>query len=105
MSGYRTVHCVQSVVEHPTDLFPSGVSVQQHKVEVIAWNAEAPSLVSISSGYDKEVTMFQVEDLDLFIELLQQAKVLLEAAPEDPGAAASSPAAVAPVTTSPAEEC
>ncbi|QOT16510.1 hypothetical protein [Paenarthrobacter sp. YJN-5] len=98
MSGYRTVHRVQSVVEHPTDLYPSGVSVQQHRVEVIAWNAEAPSLVSISSGYDKEVTMFQVEDLDLFIELLQQTKALLEAAPKGPGAAASSPAAVAPVT-------
>ncbi|QSZ53305.1 hypothetical protein RI444_15280 [Paenarthrobacter sp. AT5] len=98
MSGYRTVHRVEAVSEHPTDLFPSGLSVQQHRVEVIAWNAEAPSLVSLSSGYDKEITMFQVEDLVLFIALLQQTKALLEAAPKDSGAA-DSPISAAPVTT------
>jgi len=103
MSGYRTVHSVEAVSQHPTDLYPSGVSVQRHRVEVIAWNEEAPSLVAVSSGYDNENTMFQVEDLELFIKLLQQTKALLEAAPKDPDAAAPSPAAAASATSPSAE--
>ncbi|MFK0005508.1 hypothetical protein ACIQTZ_00495 [Paenarthrobacter sp. NPDC090520] len=97
MSGYRTVHAVEAVVKDPMHLRPGGIDEQRHRVEVIAWEDEPTLLVTISSGFTLDEIRFQVEDLDLFIELLQQTKALLEAAPTESGAAASSPAAAAPV--------
>ncbi|QSZ49376.1 hypothetical protein [Arthrobacter sp. D5-1] len=102
MSGYRAVHSVEAVVTRPDHLLGRGSYTQRHRVGVLAWNEESPSLISVQSGYDHDVIQFEVEDLDLVIELLQQTKALLEAGPTDPGAAASSPAA-APTPTSSAE--
>ncbi|WP_426302746.1 hypothetical protein [Arthrobacter sp. R-11] len=68
-----------------------------HRVELWRWNDEPVSLASLVSGYDLEVAQFPVEDLDVMIGLLQQAKAAL-AGLTDSGAAAPSPAAVAPVT-------
>ncbi|YCK83548.1 hypothetical protein M1D89_10095 [Arthrobacter sp. D3-18] len=99
MSGYRTVHSVEAVVIRPDHLLGHGSYTQRHRVQVIAWNEEPASLIAVQSGYDHEVIQFEVADLDLLIELLQQAKAALAAEPKDSGAAASSPAAAAPVTT------
>ncbi|MGO4143684.1 hypothetical protein AB4Y77_01250 [Paenarthrobacter sp. YAF11_1] len=103
MSGYRTVHSVEAVVTRPDHLLGHGSYTQRHRVGVIAWNEEAPSLISVQSGYDHDVIQFEVEDLDLVIELLQQTKALLDAASTDTGTAAPSPAAAVPAPTSSAE--
>ncbi|WP_168404738.1 hypothetical protein [Arthrobacter silvisoli] len=68
-----------------------------NRVELLRWNSEAISLVALTSDYDRENITFPVSDLDAMIDLLQHAKTALADLNKDPGAAASSPAAVAPV--------
>ncbi|MFJ4026058.1 hypothetical protein ACIPWF_00620 [Paenarthrobacter sp. NPDC089989] len=104
MSGYRVLNSAEAVATRPDHLLGHGSYTQRHCVEIVAWNEEPASLIAIQSGYGKDMVEFEVQDLDLLIELLQQAKALLEAEPKDPGAVAPSPAAAAPVTTPPAEE-
>ncbi|MDI2019732.1 hypothetical protein [Paenarthrobacter nicotinovorans] len=103
MSGYRVVSSADAVVSRPDHLLGHGTYVQHHRVDVVAWNDEPATLIAVYSGYDQDVVQFEVQDLDLFIELLQQTKALLEASPTDSGAAAPSPAAAASVPTSSAE--
>lgn len=103
MSGYRVLNSADAVVSRPDHLLGHGTYVQHHRVDIVAWNDEPATLIAVRSGYDQDVMQFEVQDLDLFIELLQQAKALLAANPKDSGAAAPSPAAAAPVPSSSAE--
>ena len=69
---------------------------RRNRVVLVRWNDGPTELTDIFSAYSGEAIQFPVEELDELITLLQQAKAAL-AGLTDSGAAAPSPAAVAPV--------
>lgn len=71
---------------------------RRNRVELLRWNEEPVGLVSIVSAFAGESLPLMVDEIDELIDLLQQAKAALAGLTKDSGAAASSPAAVAPAT-------